>query len=89
MRWLIGPEEADRGEDRRQRQEQRHPGGDERTEGDQQDEQCDRQGRDQRLAEVRLDLVVDLLLGAGVAELSDGEPGMRLLRGVGRRERPA
>ncbi len=58
------------------------PGSDERTESDQQDDQGDRQRCDQGLAEVLLDDVVDLLVGAGVAELAEGEARVRLLHGV-------
>ena len=82
MTWLSGPDDADRGDHRGQRQQQRHPGGDESAEGDQQDDQGDRQGCDQGLAEVVLNDLVDLLLGAGVAELAEREARMRLLHGV-------
>ena len=56
-----------------QGQQQRYSCGDEGAEGEQQDDQGDRQGCDERLAEVVLDFLVDLLLGAGIAELAQRE----------------
>jgi hypothetical protein len=56
--------------------------GNEGAESDQQNDQGDWQGGDQSLAEVLRDAVVDLLRGAGVAELADGETRMRLLHGA-------
>ncbi len=50
-----------------------------RSEGDQQDHQRDGQRGDQRLLEVVGDHILDLLSGAGVAELPDGEPRVRRL----------
>ena len=71
--------DADRRDDGRQREQQRYSGGDERAECEQQDDQGDREGGGEGLAEVVLDDLVDLLLGAGVAELAQGEAGVRLL----------
>ena len=55
----------------RQREKQRHAGGDQRPERDQEDDERHRQGDHPGLAEVTLDRVVERLLGASAAELVD------------------
>ena len=80
-------DQPDRGDHRGQRKQQRDPRGNQRAEGDQQDHEGDREGGDQRLAEVVADRLVELLLDARIAELADGEAWVGGLHGADRRQR--
>ena len=73
-------EHAERREDGCQREEERNAGGDERSEGDQQDDQRDRNRQDTGLCQVLPERVGDGCLCARFAELADEELRVSPLR---------
>jgi hypothetical protein len=80
-------DEPHRGHDGGDREEQGEAGGDQRPERDQQDDQRDGSDRLPAFARSSLKISLKLLVRARVAELLDDELGVRLLSGLGLRDR--